>query len=189
MSPLGKKIIVLLMAWVLIGMAAIQIYDNVSGRNAPIARVIVVPTAAATVGPNADITRMAELQTCLAANPDNLDCSRELAALYYKLGRYDSARGAYENAVRLAPEDYDLLAKLAGMYIYTLMFDEAVASLQKAAALKPDSPEIHLLLGLALSKVDPPRIEEAKAEWNLVMRLAPGSEWAKQAAQLLNPNS
>jgi tetratricopeptide (TPR) repeat protein len=186
LSPLGKRIIVLFMGWVLLVMVVTQVYDNVTGRNAPQNRVIVVPTPGPTVGPDADITRMAELQTCVAADPDNLDCVRELAALYYKLGQYEQAQANYEQAARLAPHDYDILVKLAGTYIFQLMFEEAVDTLRDAVGLKPDSPEIHLLLGLALSKLEPPRLEEAKAEWQQVINLAPDTEWAAQAAELIN---
>jgi cytochrome c-type biogenesis protein CcmH/NrfG len=76
--------------------------------------------------------------------------------------------------------------KLAGTYIYQMMFDKAVETLRNAAILKPDSPEIHLLLGLSLSKLDPPQMEEAVAEWQKVIELAPGTSWATQAAELIN---
>jgi tetratricopeptide (TPR) repeat protein len=174
------------MGWVLLVMVVTQVYDNVTGRNAPQNRVVVVPTPGPTIGPDPDITRMAELQTCVAANPEDRDCVRELAALYYRLGQYEQAQVQYEQAARLDPHDYDILVKLAGTYIYQQMFEEAVAALEKAVALKPDSPEIHLLLGLSLSRLEPPRLDEARAEWQEVIRLAPGSEWAAQAAALIN---
>jgi cytochrome c-type biogenesis protein CcmH/NrfG len=174
------------MGWVLLAMVIIQVYDNVTGRNAPQARVIVPPTVGPSVEPDSDISRMADLQACVAANPDNLECTRDLAALYYKLGQYAQAQVNYENAARLAPHDYDILVKLAGTYIYQMMFDKAVETLRNAAILKPDSPEIHLLLGLSLSKLDPPQMEEAVAEWQKVIELAPGTSWATQAAELIN---
>ena len=186
MSPLGKRIIVLFMGWVLLVMAVMQVYDNVTGRNSPQDRVIVAPTVGPTVGPDPLITRLAELQTCVAANPDNLGCARDLAALYYEMGQYEQAMINYENAARLAPHDYDILVKLAGTYIYQQRFEDAVRTLGEAAILKPDSPEIHLLLGLSLSKLDPPKMEEAIAEWRKVIELAPGSAWATQAAELIN---
>lgn len=186
MSPLGKRIIVLFMGWVLLAMVVIQVYDNVTGRNAPQDRVIVAPTPEPTVGADPVITQLADLQTCVAANPDNLECVRDLAALYYSMGQYEQAMVNYEAAARLAPHDYDLLVKLAGTYIYQQRFEDAVKTLSEAELLKPDSPEIHLLLGLSLSKLDPPRLDDAVAEWRKVIELAPGSDWAKQAADLIN---
>ncbi len=186
MNPLGKRIIVLFMGWVLMVMAVIQVYDNVTGKNSPQDRIIAAPTAEPTVGPDPEIAQLADLQTCVAANPDDLQCTRDLADLYYKMGQYPQAMVNYESAARLSPHDYDLLVKLAGTYIYQLMFDDAVKTLQDAVALQPDSPEIHLLLGLSLSKVNPPQTAAAVAEWNKVIQLAPGSDWATEAAQLIN---
>lgn len=186
MSPLGKRIIVLFMMWVLLAMTVTQVYDNVTGKNAPATRVIAPPTVGPTVSADPDITRIAELQTCILSEPDNLSCLRELAALYYKLGWYDQAQTTYLAASKLDPTDYDLLVKLAGTYIYQLKFQAAVDTLQKAALLKSDSAEIHLLLGLALSKLEPPKLSEAVAEWNRVIDLAPGSDYALQAAELIN---
>jgi hypothetical protein len=62
----------------------------------------------------------------------------------------------------------------------------AAATLQKASVLQPDSPEIHLLLGLALSKLNPPRMQDAITEWRSVVTLAPGSTWATQAAKYIS---
>jgi Flp pilus assembly protein TadD len=75
---------------------------------------------------------------------------------------------------------------LAGTYIFQQKFDQAVTTLQQAAILSPDSAEIHLLLGLALSKLEPPRIDEAVMEWKSVIELAPETPWAKQAQQYIN---
>ncbi len=186
MSPLGKRVIVLFMLWVLSAMAIAQLYDNISGRNAPAVRVIAVPTPQPSVEADPQITRLADLQTCVNADPNDLACMTELAALYYDMGQYDAAQISYEAAVKLSPEDYNLLVKLAGTYIYQLKFESAVTTLRQAAILKPDSPEIHLLLGLSLSKVNPPKLTEAVAEWNKVIELAPGSDYAAQAAELIN---
>src|SRR4051812_14018248 len=174
------------MLWVLSAMALIQLYDNISGKNAPVDRVVAAPTAAPTVAADPRITQLADLQTCVSEEPDNLDCLKQLAALYYDMEQYDQAQASYQAAIKLSPQDYDLMVKLAGTYIYQLKFEAAVATLQEAAALKPDSPEIHLLLGLSLSKLNPPKITEAIAEWNTVIKLVPGSDYATQAAQLIN---
>jgi len=174
------------MLWLLSAMALIQLYDNISGKNAPVDRVVAVPTVVPTVGPDPGITRLADLQTCVSEEPDNLDCLTQLAALYYDMGQYDQSQASYLAAIKLSPNDYNLMVNLAGTYIYQLKFEAAVATLKEAAALKPDSPEIHLLLGLSLSKLNPPKLTEAIAEWNMVIKLAPGSDYATQAAQLIN---
>jgi cytochrome c-type biogenesis protein CcmH/NrfG len=184
MGPLGKRIVVFTMMWVLLVMVLTQLYDNVTGRGMP-PRIEPTPTAQSTQ-PDPGVTRLAELQSCIASNPDNLQCNVDLAAYYYEKQRWDQAQALYERAIRLDPHNVAVLVRLAGTYIYQQKFDQAVTSLRQAASLQPDSPEIHLLLGLSLSRLDPPRTDEAVAEWRRVIELAPGSKWAAQAAQYIN---
>ncbi len=91
----------------------------------------------------------------------------------------------YEQAVKLDPRNVEAFVKLAGTYIYQLMFEQAAMTLSQAVTLQPDSPEIHLLLGLSLSKLDPPKEDEAVVEWRKVIDLAPGSTWAAQAESFI----
>ena len=44
MSPLGKRIIVFLMIWVVLAMVVLQLYDNVTGKGIPMQE----PSAVAT---------------------------------------------------------------------------------------------------------------------------------------------
>ncbi|MFL5733886.1 MAG: tetratricopeptide repeat protein [Chloroflexia bacterium] len=181
MGILGKRIIVYTMMWVLLVMVVSQVYDNVTGRGMPAPR----PAAATpepTVEPNADVTHLADLQACVASDPKNLQCTLDLASFYYDAGMWQASQAAYESAVRLDPHNVTTLLRLAGTYIYQSNFTQAIPTLQEAASLQPDSPEIHLLLGLALSKTDPPRKEDAITEWRKVVSLAPGTDWANQAS-------
>src|SRR5829696_2497357 len=149
MNPLGKKIVVYGMVWVLTVMVLSQIYDNVRGKGMPI-KTVAVPTAEAFTTPDAEITRLAELQSCLASDPENLQCTVELAAFYYASEQWPQAQVNYERAVKLDPHNVQSLLKLAGTYIFQQKFEQAVTTLQQAAILSPESAEIHLLLGLAL---------------------------------------
>jgi cytochrome c-type biogenesis protein CcmH/NrfG len=186
MGPLGKRILVLLFGWVLLVMVIIQVYDNVSGKNSPISRVVAAPTAMPTVEAAPDVNKLADLQTCVANDPSNLQCTGDLADLYYSMGQYPQAQVNYERALQLSPHDSGLMLRLAGTYIYQQDFDKAVETLQKAVVLQPDSPEIHLLLGLSLSQLTPPRVQDAIAEWRSVVTLAPDSTWAAQAAKYIS---
>ena len=183
MNPLGKKIVVYGMVWVLLVMVLSQIYDNVRGKGMP---VPAVPTVGAAPTPDPAIARLAELQNCVASDPKNLQCTVELASLYYQAQQWSQAQVNYESAVRLDPHNVQSLLKLAGTYIFQQKFDQAVTTLEQAAVLSPDSAEIHLLLGLSLSKLDPPRLDEAITEWKSVTTLAPDTAWAKQAQQYIN---
>jgi cytochrome c-type biogenesis protein CcmH/NrfG len=185
MNPLGKKIVVYGMVWVLTVMVLSQIYDNVRGKGMP-PQPVSVPTEVSAATPDAEVARLAQLQDCLAADPENLQCTEDLAAIYYANQQWPQAQVNYERAVRLDPHNVQSLLKLAGTYIFQQEFEKAVSTLEQAATLSPNSPEIHLLLGLALSKLDTPRIEEAVQEWRLVVALAPDTPWAKQAQEYIN---
>lgn len=186
MSPLGKRIIVLFMGWVLLVMVVLQVYDNVTGRSAPKNDLTASATAEPTIGPDPQIQKLADLQSCVASNPNNLQCTLDLASFYYDAGQYPQAQVAYERAALLSPNDYRILLKLAGCYIYQQKFEQAAATLQEASTMKGDSPEIHLLYGLALSKLDPPKTNEAIVEWRKVIELQPDSSLAQQAQQFID---
>ncbi len=186
MSLLGKRIIVLVMVWVMLFMVVSQIYDNVTGKGMPVKQQTPTLAAVGTIGQDPDTRRMAELQACLASNPNDLKCTQDLADLYYAAEQYPQAQVDYERAVKLDPHNVGILRKLAGSYIYQQKFDQAEATLQQAAALSPGSPEIHLLLGLSLSKLNPPRMQDALSEWRMVLKLAPGTTLASQATDYIN---
>ena len=72
---------------------------------------------------------------------------------------------------------YALAATLLGLALgYPLAYFIAF----RAGRLK------NLLLGLSLSKVDPPKMDEAVAEWQQVIKLSPDSAWATQARQYIS---
>ncbi len=175
------------MLWVLLVMTVAQVYDNVTGRGMPAKKV--VPAAATpepTVQPDAGVAKLADLQGCVASDPNNLQCNLDLANLYYQAQQWPQAQVNYERAVRLNPHDPAVLFKLAGTYIYQEKFAQAVPTLQQAASLKPDAPEIHLLLGLSLSKLDPRQTDNAVTEWRKVIAIDPKSDWATQAQQYIS---
>jgi len=183
MNSLGKRIIVYTMVWVILVMIIAQLYDNFTGRNAPPSQASTAAAALPVDTPDPDVQHLADLQSCVASDPNNLQCVTDLANLYYDGQQWDMAQTNYLQAVKLNPHDASLLLKLAGTQIYQDQFKDAVPTLQKAEALQPDAPEIHLLLGLALSKLQPAQMPQAVAEWRQVLRLSPNSAWATQASQ------
>jgi cytochrome c-type biogenesis protein CcmH/NrfG len=134
---------------------------------------------------DATIQQLADLQACVANNPNNLNCMLDLANLYYDLGQYPQSQTAFEAAVKLDPHNVGALVKLAGSYIRQNNFSQAVTTLEEAVSLQPDSPELHLLLGLSLSKLTPPQMERAVAEWRQVISLDPESALGAQARQYI----
>jgi cytochrome c-type biogenesis protein CcmH/NrfG len=186
MSPLGKRIVVFFMLWVFVVMIALQLYNNVTGKGIPMKEASPIATAEPSVVPNQQIQQLANLQGCIASDPSNLQCTLDLAGLYYQRGDYAEAQLTYEKANQLSANNYEILLKLAGSYIFQQKFPQAASTLQQASILRPDSPEIHLLLGLSLSKLDPPRMNDAIAEWRKVISLQPDSSLADQARQYIN---
>jgi len=189
MSPLGKRIIVFFMLWVLLVMVLLQVYDNIRGRGTFAAgpNMELTPTVFPITGtPDTGITQLADLQNCVASNPNNVDCTIRLAQLYYDLKQWPQAQTNFERAIMLQPHDANLLRKLAGTLIYQLKFDEALTTLDQALAIEPNGPELHLVRGLVLGKLNPPRTDEAVAEWRKVVELAPGTDLAQQATILID---
>jgi len=173
------------MFWVLLVMALGQLYDNVTGRGMP-ATAQRPQATPSPVGPDADIARLADLQGCVQSDPSNLNCLLDLGNLYYQAHQWPQAQSAYAAAVKLDPHDPAVMLKLAGTYIFQNNFTDAVPTLREAAALKPDSPEVHLLLGLSLSKITPPQNDAAIAEWRTVTELDPSGSWGQQAQSYIN---
>jgi cytochrome c-type biogenesis protein CcmH/NrfG len=185
MSPLGKRIIVLTMLWVFLVMIFTQIYDNVTGKNMPVRQSMNATAEPTPVGPDPAIQLLADLQACVASDPQNLECTLELADLYFINRQWPQAQINYESAVKLDASNLLAWRRLAATVIYQDRFNEAVPILEKAAQLDARSAEIQLLLGLALSRVEPPRNAEAIAAWQRVLQIAPDSEWARQAASYI----
>lgn len=186
MNTTGKRLLVFTMIWVILVMILAQVYDNITGRGAPATQTTSAAADPTPVPTDVVASQLADLQGCVAADPSNLGCVLNLADLYYNGHQWPQAQTNYEQAVRIDPHNASVLLKLAGTYIYQSKFDQAIPTLQQASSLKPDSPEIHLLLGLALSKTTPAQMDEAVVEWKKVLQLAPGTAWATQAGQYIS---
>lgn len=172
------------MIWVFLVMIVSQVYDNVTSRATPVSRAA-APTAEAAPKPDDAIQKLTSARSCVAADPKNLQCTMALADLYYSMGQYPQAQAAFESALKLDPRNAGALLKLGGSYIRQQNYAQAVPTLEQAISFQPDSPELHLLLGLALSKANPPQKQRALSEWRRVLQLAPGSDWSKQAGQYI----
>jgi cytochrome c-type biogenesis protein CcmH/NrfG len=189
MNSLGKRILVYSMMWVILVMVVAQLYDNLSGRSMPASQAAQQATPTVEASADQDVQRLADLQSCVASDPNNLQCNLDLANLYYQAQQWQQAQTNYERAVTLNPHDAAVLVKLAGTYIYQAEFTKAVPTLKQAVTLQPSAPEIHLLLGLALSKSTPPQMDAAVSEWQTVLKIAPNTAWATQAGQYISEAS
>jgi tetratricopeptide (TPR) repeat protein len=185
MSYTAKRMIILLMMWGLIVFAGVTVRINI---NTP-SGLQVTPTAvpsptAAPVASGADT--VAALQQALARNPNDMTALAGLANIAYQNQDWTQAIDLYGRVLAQDPHNVDVLVHLAAAQLYAVRFADAKQSLQQAVQLAPDRTDAHLLLGLALSRQSPPDKAGAQAEWKRVIALAPGSDIAKQAQDLLD---
>jgi cytochrome c-type biogenesis protein CcmH/NrfG len=177
MSYTVKRVILLVMAWGLIVFTGLQVRANLTDTP---------PVPAVAPGPTATPDEETALQQTLERNPGDVTAMAQLAQLLYDQGDYEGAGLLYERAVQVDPHNPDLLLQLAATQLRRVQLEEARATLQQAILIAPDRPDILLLLGLTLSKVTPPDLAGAATAWRQVIQLAPGTDLARQAQDLLN---
>jgi cytochrome c-type biogenesis protein CcmH/NrfG len=141
-----------------------------------------MPTAAL---PSAEVqTRIANIEAAVMADPKNHDAWVALGNEYFDTHQAMKAVGAYERALALKPEDPNVLTDQGVMYRDLGQFDKALATFQKANKLQPSHLPSLMNIGVVyatnLNKPD----EAAKA-WNRILAIAPTSEQAAQARQML----
>jgi len=105
----------------------------------------------------------------IALNPSVARVHLNLGAVLLRLGRFDEARAALEDSIRILPvaQAYSNL----GVAHYLLgRFPEASASFQKAVDLAPKNFRWHVYLGDALSQI-PGQAERARAAYEAALPL------------------
>jgi arylsulfatase A-like enzyme/thioredoxin-like negative regulator of GroEL len=113
-----------------------------------------------------DTDALASLRSLLEANPGSFEVQREVAGALARLGRYEEAAAAYEEAIRLSPGLAGSLAVPRGLVELERGRLDAAAS-RGRAALTEDPGRAHLLLAkVALARGD---LAQAEREINLAM--------------------
>jgi tetratricopeptide (TPR) repeat protein len=185
MSYTAKRMIILLMMWGLIVFIGVTVRININTPSV----LQVTPTAGVsptTVPVAAGADTAAALQQALARDPNDMTALVGLANIAYQNHDWSQAQDLYGRALVQDPHNVDVLVHLAAAQLYDVRFADAKQSLQQAVQLAPDRTDAHLLLGLALSRQSQPDMAGAQAEWRRVIALAPGSDIAKQAQDLLD---
>jgi cytochrome c-type biogenesis protein CcmH len=122
-----------------------------------------------------------QVETHLAANPDDARGWEVIAPVYLRLGRYDDAVKARRNVLRLAGESADGQADLGEALVGTangIVTAEAKAAFERSVALDPQSVKARYFLGLAAEQ-DGNR-DEAAAIWRSMLASAPpGADWTQ----------
>lgn len=80
-------------------------------------------------------------------NPESPPVQITLGDTYCKLGQYDKALTAYENAVRLDPKLPLVLNEIVKIYFAKREFSQALTFVQKSIQIDPDNPRLYLNLG------------------------------------------
>jgi cytochrome c-type biogenesis protein CcmH/NrfG len=185
MSYTAKRMIILLMMWGLIVFVGVTVRININTPSVlQVTPTAVISPTAAPAATGADTA--AALQQALARNPNDMTALVGLANIAYQGRDWSQAIDLYERALVQDPHNVDVLVHVAAAQLYDVRFADAKQSLQQAVQLAPDRTDAHLLLGLALSRQSPPDMTGAQAEWKRVIALAPGSDIAKQAQDLLD---
>lgn len=93
------------------------------------------------------------------------------------------AQAEVESRIKANPKDSRAYIKLGGIFYQQGKYAEAKKQLDKAIEINPKDPDAYYALGFVLLQLDPPQPEAAKAAWEKVSQLAPGTELAKASAE------
>jgi cytochrome c-type biogenesis protein CcmH/NrfG len=116
---------------------------------------------------DADI--VAEQETVVAQNPDDVDEIVFLANLLGNTGRINEAVPHYERAVSLAPDDLGIRLDFARTLSDAGLRKDAETQFLVVLEADPDNQNAHYYLAELYRSWDPPRIEEAIAHYQRVV--------------------
>ncbi len=170
--------------------------------------VLVVPTVLVALTQNGEQLpqdpELAGLLATLEARPEDLATLIELGNYYFELGvplwdagegkkalaAFEAGAGYYERALRQDPANSDVRTDLGTLYYYQgqlrddpTLIDRAIQEWQLALSYEPDKPEA--LYNLGIGFLERGEVSQAVAMWQRVIEVAPGSENARQAQQMI----
>jgi len=136
--------------------------------------------------PSAEVqARIARIEAAVLADPKNHEAWTALGNEYFDSHQPQKAVDAYARALVLKPDDPNVLTDQGVMYRQLGQFDKALATFQKASRLQPSHVQSLFNIGVVYAS-DMNKPDEAAKAWTKVISLAPGSEQAAQAKQLLS---
>jgi tetratricopeptide (TPR) repeat protein len=124
-------------------------------------------------------------------NPDYVPGHYHLAYVYSQMDSMELAKRSYESFIALADtvqskysnELYHAYKFISVIYLGAKKYPQAEAALTKAVALRPNDPEMHLWLAQTLHALN--KREEAKRQYQLVLKYDPGNKDAKKGLDIL----
>jgi len=136
--------------------------------------------------PSAEVqARIAQIEAALRTDPKNHDAWVALGNEYFDSHQAQKAVDAYTKALTLKPGDPNVLTDQGVMYRQLGQFDMALATFQKANKLQPSHVQSLFNMGIVYAN-DLNKPDEAAKAWNKVLVLAPASDQAAQARQMLS---
>ena len=124
-------------------------------------------------------------------NPDYAPGHYHMGYIYSQMDSMALAKRSYESFIALADtlqskypnELYNSYKFISVVYLGEKKYPQAEATLRKAVALRPNDSEMHLWLAQTLHSLN--KREEAKAQYQLVLKYDPGNKDAKKGLDLL----
>lgn len=131
------------------------------------------------VDPNADI--VAEQQTAVANDPDNVDEIVLLANMLSNTGRMSEATEQYERALDIQPDDHGIRLDFARSLQTNGLLADAEAQFLLVLEAEPDNLPAHYYLAKLYMGWEPPRQDEARDHFTRAIEINPDSFLAEQA--------
>lgn len=135
--------------------------------------------------PMLDEAQVTAMRNVADRDPKNVESRVQLGNMYFDAERYQDAIRWYQEALALKPNDPDVSTDLAICFYYTSQVDKSIAQFEQSLTMSPSHVKTYLNMGVVknFGKQD---IAGARAAWQKVLSLAPGTQEAQAAQRFLD---
>ncbi len=135
--------------------------------------------------PMLDEAQVTAMRNVADRDPKNVESRIQLGNMYFDAERYQDAIRWYQDALALKPNDPDVSTDLAICFYYTSQVDKSLAQFEQSLAMSPSHVKTYLNMGVVknFGKQD---VAGARAAWQKVLSLAPGTQEAQAAQRFLD---
>jgi tetratricopeptide (TPR) repeat protein len=182
-----KKSTNILFAVLVLALAGVALASMYLNKDRPVIQEAAAPDTAGMKLPEnhppLDVAnRLNELERMSANEPQNAEYKTQIGDIYYDLGQYQKAIGAYEASLKLKPQDPGVETDLATCYHYLGQEDKALDQLNKTLEYRPDFSQALFNKGIVLvdGKHD---TKGGIAVWEYLLKSNPGFPQRAQLEQ------
>ncbi|TAK36853.1 MAG: tetratricopeptide repeat protein [Chloroflexota bacterium] len=143
-----------------------------------------------------DQNRVNQLKSQLSKNPDDQDALFELGEMYFQAGMWQENLDYFMKLVQLDPRNTHALTDIGTSNFNLGQYEVAKTYWKKVLEIDPNDVQSHFNMGFLYANVPPQDLSAAVKEWELVAKLAPGSDIAQTAQahadaykKMLNPTT